>query len=94
MDRPQLFPDLSLKENENRVDFLDYLFYLDGRDREDHPLRCRYTGLAEKFALDVGRIFVHDTIAAWDEEKEVAWNALREAIAMDSKLEEEGDAAD
>ena len=42
-------PQERCKIEEARVIYLDVLYLLDGRDKLDHPLRGRYTGLAEKY---------------------------------------------
>ena len=42
-------PQERCKVEEARVVYLDKLYQLDGRGKMDHPLRGRYTGLAEKY---------------------------------------------
>lgn len=37
------------KEDEARVEHLERLYFLDGRDKPDHPQAFTYTGLAQKY---------------------------------------------
>ena len=36
-------------EDERRIEWLDKLYGLDGRQHDCHPLHCTYTGLVEKY---------------------------------------------
>lgn len=36
-------------EEQKRQDRLDEWYKKDGRDSKDHPMRCLYTGLADKY---------------------------------------------
>lgn len=85
MGHPQLFSDLTLRENENRVDFLELLYFLECRDIPSHPLCGRYTGLKENFALTVGTILVDDYIANWDQMRSEAWRALGEVFGLEAE---------
>lgn len=38
-----------LEAMENRVKWMDALFYLDGRDLRSHPMHGMFTGLAAKY---------------------------------------------
>lgn len=40
-----------------RANMMEALFYRDGRDNPDHPQAFTYTGLWEKFCLDIGARF-------------------------------------
>jgi hypothetical protein len=57
----------AVQEQQNRVDFLETLYLLDGRNDSTHPLHSRYTGLAEEFCYSVGRMMMRDVIAAFDD---------------------------
>lgn len=37
------------KEDEARIERLEQLYFLDGRDKRDHPDHMTYTGLAMKY---------------------------------------------
>ena len=39
---------ISLEENSKRVDYLDELYKLDGRDKKDHPKAGLFTGLHQE----------------------------------------------
>lgn len=91
MDHPQLFPDLTFKENDDRVEFLDLLYRIDGRSRREHPMNGLYTGLAVKFKELAGRCLMEGIIADWDNVR-----AEYVACAMERELrdQEEADAED
>ena len=49
-----------VQQQQNRVEFLDQLYLLDGRDDTSHPLHARYTGLAQEFCYQIGLMFMRD----------------------------------
>lgn len=85
MDHPPLFPDLTLKENENRVDFLEFLYLLAGRDNKNHPLCNRYTGLKQQFALDVGTILTNSYVADWENQRTECWRAFADVLEKEEE---------
>lgn len=64
METPELFPDLTLKENETRLQVLDFFYACDGRDDKAHPLHSRYTGLKGLWTKD------------WDWVEELAYGVM------------------
>ena len=36
-------------QDERRVEWLDRLYRLDGRQRDTHPMHCLFTGLVKKY---------------------------------------------
>lgn len=53
----------SIREQESRVAFLDYLYYVYKRDNPADPDHARFTGLYERFFQDMGRIITETAIA-------------------------------
>lgn len=95
METPELFPDLTLKENETRLQVLDFFYACDGRDDKAHPLHSRYTGLFEKYVYLVGCA----TVGLWTKEglwtKDWDWvEELAYGVMFGDREEEEGDAQD
>ena len=84
MDTKALFPDLSIEANTNRVAFLEFVYLMDERDKPDHPLHCRYTGLADRFRYSIGEILMTSIIEDWDQYEEQAYRSLGEAMAYEA----------
>ena len=51
--------------DQNRADFMEFLYELDGRDDPSHPYAKTYTGLHEAFALEIGFLTLKDIAADW-----------------------------
>lgn len=81
MDTKALFPDLSIEANANRVPFLEFVYLMDERDHPDHPLHCKYTGLADRFRNAIGEILMKSIIEDWDQYEEQAYESLGEEKA-------------
>lgn len=88
MEIPELFPDLTLKENNNRTGVLDYFYDCDGRGDKEHPYHSCYTGLYQKYLYLVGQATVGLWVRDWDWVKDLAYGV------MFGEQEEQGDATD
>lgn len=84
MEAPTLFPDLSIEANANRVPFLEFVYLMDERDHPDHPLHCKYTGLADRFRNSIGEILMTSIIEDWDQYEEQAYSSLAESMAHEA----------
>lgn len=54
----------------NRAAVLDYLYALDGRDDEAHPLRHTYTRLAENFKALLGQLVLDELTRGWHQNQQ------------------------
>lgn len=43
-----------VQEDQNRADFLEFLYELDDRGNPEHPYRYTYTGLFQEYAYTIG----------------------------------------
>jgi len=46
---PELQPWQKVVIEDDRQEYIDWLYQLDGRDKKSHPFHGLYTGLAEKY---------------------------------------------
>ena len=58
-----------VRNNQNRADFMDYLYHLYKRDEAPEPLRNTFTGLAELYSKELGRREVDRQVELWHDEK-------------------------
>lgn len=56
------------QSDQNRADFLEWLYFLDGRDDVSHPRHHTYTGLYEATVEAVGRRVLEHLQEAWHEQ--------------------------
>jgi hypothetical protein len=54
----------------NRAAVLDYLYELDGRGDEHHPLRHTYTALAENFKEVMGQLVLDELTRGWHQNQQ------------------------
>lgn len=47
--KAEAYGSQDIEAMDNRGDILDALYFIDGRDKPDHPHYHTYTGLAEKY---------------------------------------------
>lgn len=47
--KPELYGAQDIEAMNNRNHILDALYFIDGRDKPEHPHHHTYTGLAEKY---------------------------------------------
>ena len=65
----EMTPLQRVKNNQNRSDFMSYLYDLYRRDEAPVPLRSTYTGLAETYAKHVGMKEIERQVELWHDEK-------------------------
>jgi len=58
-----------VRNNQNRADFMGYLYDLYRRGEAPIPLRNTYTGLAELYIKDLGRREMDRQVELWHDEK-------------------------
>lgn len=56
-----------VQEDQNRADFLEFLYIADERDNPDHPRAHTYTGLFEAYCFLVGEVVLASMVAGWHE---------------------------
>jgi hypothetical protein len=54
-----------VRQDQNRADFMEYLFLMDGRDNPDHPYAFTYTGLFSSYAVALGTAALQDIQEEW-----------------------------
>ncbi|MBG46266.1 MAG: hypothetical protein CMB76_07080 [Euryarchaeota archaeon] len=62
-------PRRRVRNNQNRSDFMSYLYDLYKRDKAPIPKRNTYTGLAETYAKHVGMQEIERQVDLWHDEK-------------------------
>ena len=55
------------RQDQNRADFLEFLYYADGRDNPEHPLANTYTGLFQDYCYLVGEAVLASLVTGWHE---------------------------
>lgn len=70
-----------VQQDQNRADFMEFLYLADGRDDSEHPYAHTYTGLFEAYCYGLGRAMLAGLIETWHEYEtnEAGVVALREA---------------
>ncbi len=58
-----------VRNNQNRSDFMGYLYDLYRRDEAPEPKKSTYTGLAELYAKHVGMKEIERQVDLWHDEK-------------------------
>lgn len=56
-----------VQNDQNRVDFLEFLYYADERDNPEHPYTSTYTGLFQDYCYLVGEAVLASLVAGWHE---------------------------
>jgi hypothetical protein len=54
-----------IQEDQNRADFLEFLYELDERSSPDHPHHHTYTGLFSDYAFALGFVALEDISREW-----------------------------
>jgi hypothetical protein len=60
-------PAGQIRQDQNRADFLEFLYYADGRDSPEHPLANTYTGLFQDYCYLVGEVVLAAMVIGWHE---------------------------
>ena len=60
-------PTGQVRQDQNRADFLEFLYYADERDNPEHPLANTYTGLFQDYCYLVGEAVLASLTAGWHE---------------------------
>jgi hypothetical protein len=58
-----------IQEDQNRADFMEFLYELDGRGSLEHPHHHTYTGLFQDFAVSLGMAALRDISDEWHVER-------------------------
>jgi len=56
-----------IQQDQNRVDFLEFLYYADERDNPEHPYANTYTGLFQDYCFLVGEAVLASLAVGWHE---------------------------
>lgn len=56
-----------VQRDQNRVDFLEFLYYADERDNPEHPYANTYTGLFQDYCYMVGEAVLASLVVGWHE---------------------------
>lgn len=64
---PQEMAAERVQRDQNRADFLEFLYYADERDKPGHPLANTYTGLFQDYCYLVGEAVLASLVAGWHE---------------------------
>ena len=56
-----------VRHDQNRVDFLEFLYYADERDNPEHPCANTYTGLFQDYCYMVGEAVLASLVVGWHE---------------------------
>mgnify|MGYP000662148547 CR=1 FL=1 len=56
-----------VRRDQNRIDFLEFLYYADERDNPEHPYANTYTGLFQEYCFLVGEAVLATMIEGWHE---------------------------
>lgn len=56
-----------VQRDQNRVDFLEFLYYADERDDPNHPYANTYTGLFQDYCYLVGEAVLASLVLGWHE---------------------------
>lgn len=56
-----------IRQDQNRADFLEFLYYADERDSPEHPLANTYTGLFQDYCYLVGEAVLASLVVGWHE---------------------------
>lgn len=54
-----------VQQDQNRADFMEFLYQADGRDDPEHPFAKTYTGLFQSYAYEIGRLTLVDLAESW-----------------------------
>jgi hypothetical protein len=54
-----------IREDQNRADFMEFLYELDERGNPDHPYRHSYTGLYQDYAFRLGMSTLGEIAKQW-----------------------------
>lgn len=70
-----------VRQDQNRADFLEFLYYADGRDKAEHPLANSYTGLFQDYCYAVGEAVLASLSSGWHtaEGKDIAQQLFSQA---------------
>lgn len=56
-----------VQQDQNRADFMEFLYLADERNNPEHPYAHTYTGLFEAYCYGLGRAMLTDLIETWHE---------------------------
>lgn len=56
-----------VRHDQNRADFLEFLYYADERDNPEHPYSNTYTGLFQDYCYMVGEAVLASLVVGWHE---------------------------
>lgn len=56
-----------VRRDQNRADFLEFLYLADGRDNPEHPYANSYTGLFQSYCYGLGEAMLQDISDNWHE---------------------------
>lgn len=56
-----------VQHDQNRADFLEFLYIADGRDNPEHPYAFTYTGLFQDYCYMVGEAVLASLVTGWHE---------------------------
>ena len=56
-----------VQRDQNRADFLEFLYYTDERDNPEHPYAFTYTGLFQDYCYMVGEAVLASLVVGWHE---------------------------
>lgn len=56
-----------VQRDQNRIDFLEFLYYADERDNPEHPYANTYTGLFQDYCYLVGEAVLASLVIGWHE---------------------------
>lgn len=59
----------AVQPDQNRQDFLDWLYVLDGRDQPGHPCHATYTGLYQAAVDAAGRCVLQGLQTGWHQQE-------------------------
>lgn len=56
-----------VQRDQNRADFLEFLYHADERDNPEHPYANTYTGLFQEYCYLIGEAVLASMTASWHE---------------------------
>jgi hypothetical protein len=73
-----------VQRDQNRADFLEFLYYADERDNPEHPYANTYTGLFQDYCYMVGEAVLASLVVGWHETeiKDLAGTMVGAAIGI------------
>jgi hypothetical protein len=75
-----------VRHDQNRADFLEFLYFADERDNPEHPHANTYTGLFQNYCYMVGEAVLASLVAGWHETeiKGIAETMVGAAIGIEA----------